>query len=338
MKKILLILTAFIFTAACGTTAMYFTVKRPAQINLKGYKKIAIGHFSGANPRHVNSVVNLTAEKLLETKYFEAVMDRKYIDDLVKEHKLQLSGMFDEKNIVRLGEFIGAASIIYATIDTDSYREDFSSETKIKTVSNRVSAPSGKKGEYTYKISVETNVHNTRVLVYSLVISFQIVDVATARLITAQTMKTERRFVKTAVNGKPDPIIPDDAFLTSAQELCSRFVTLLVPSYVTVQANFQVDGKLPEVETAVKKMQNGFMDEGIAILAPLTNRPGLAPEIQAKTFYNLGLALSFNGQYDDALVYLKRAGDINPREGLYDQAIRMVVNERENSLKLKEQE
>lgn len=73
----LLLLTLFL-VLSCGTSAMMLTVKRPAEVNLKGYSKIAVGDIADPNGRisqHSRDISEVLTSTLFDTKRFE-VLDR----------------------------------------------------------------------------------------------------------------------------------------------------------------------------------------------------------------------------------------------------------------------
>jgi hypothetical protein len=58
----------------CGTTSMMMTVKRPAEINLKDYNKMAVGDItdeSGRKSAHSQDVTDALTTTLFESKNFE---------------------------------------------------------------------------------------------------------------------------------------------------------------------------------------------------------------------------------------------------------------------------
>ncbi len=312
-------------------------MKRPAPINLKGLKKVALGTFKGKNSRHVNLLMNQVTQNLLETQYFDSVLDRQNLDDIIKEHKLKLSGLVNDDGIMELGNFIGAAALIFGEIETDAYQEDITKRNVV--ITNKVD--SGKKDEYKrtiYKYTYEDKIQHTRTGIYKLTISFQMVDVETARLITVKTMPVSRKVETKSYEGKPDPIDPETIYLQLASQVSSEFVRQLVPSYVSVQARFEKDKELPQVELAIQKMQAGFNDDAIALFEEMTRNTALKLPIQAKTWYNLGLAQGFNQQFEESLINIKKAMDMNPKNKLYMQSLNMIRNEQKNAEILKSQE
>lgn len=288
--------------SGCGTSAVYFTVKRPAAVSMKDYKKLALGNFRSfdENRARADSLANHLLSSLTAEKYFEAVMDRKYVQDVVAEQKLQLNGMYREEDTPKIGRIIGAGAFIYGTIDSEDYQNQVAQTVKVLKITNKnyKSEKARIKGEPDLDIIEKTVTNRTRTVQYGLTASFQIVDAESARLVTSKTLSAKRKVLKSSENGDPEDVGRDALFEGCAAETAKRFSGMLVPFYVTVRADFQTDGQLPEVELALRKIQTGFMDEAIALFEKLTLKTGLKPEVAAKTLYNLGLAQSFAGNYD----------------------------------------
>ena len=98
---IFLLFVSFIFNN-CGTTSMYMKVKRPAEINLKGYQKIAVGDI--VNPRnrvdkHSRDLSDEFTSTLFKSGYFE-VLDRQHLNKILEEQGLAQTGLIDESSAV----------------------------------------------------------------------------------------------------------------------------------------------------------------------------------------------------------------------------------------------
>ncbi len=114
-----------IILSGCSTKKILINVKRPAEVNLKGYEKIAVSSLTGQNKQHANDVADEIASAMFETKRFE-VLDRQHIDKILSEQKLGLSGLIDENSAPELGKITGTAAMVFGRIQTDEYKEETS--------------------------------------------------------------------------------------------------------------------------------------------------------------------------------------------------------------------
>jgi len=106
---------------SCGTTSMYMKVKRPAEINLKGYQKIAIGDIVNPKNRvdkHSSDLSDEFTSTLFKSGYFE-VLDRQHLAKILDEHSLSQTGLIDESSAAEIGNIIGAAVFVFGRIQDD---------------------------------------------------------------------------------------------------------------------------------------------------------------------------------------------------------------------------
>jgi len=317
---IFILLTVLTF-AACGVSTMMITVKRPAEINLKAFEKIAIGDITnegGTLSRHAQDMRDEITATLFNSNYFD-VLDRQHLDALIKEHKLNLSGFIDESTAAELGEFIGAAALVFGRIQADQYAEDL---TKGRSWTD-------KKG----------NVHQLhfRKGTYNLAVNIKIVDMQTARIVAVKTLSAVHVSRKSGDNTRPPKIDKQMLYSRCMDDIKTEFLKLVAPYEETVRAFFQKDKQLPEVEEAIVMFKIGEWDTGMELFKKATRKHGLKPKVLAKSYYNLGLAQTYRGEYENALINLKKALRLNPQNRAYLTAVNRAKEEKENADKLKEQ-
>ena len=122
---IFVILILAIILSSCGTTAMYMNVKRPAEINLKGYQKVAIGDVVDQRNRvnrHSRDISDELTTTLFKSGYFE-VLDRQHLAKVLEEQGLAQTGLIDENSAVEIGKLIGAGVFVFGRIQNDKYEE-----------------------------------------------------------------------------------------------------------------------------------------------------------------------------------------------------------------------
>ncbi len=119
------LITAMTVILAIGggcAPSMMVPVTRPAEINLRGINKIAIGEINGNGGQTVS---DLLTSKLFESGKFE-VLDRAHLDRIMREHSLNLSGAVDEKSAAELGKLVGAAVLVFGNMSTFKYEQQSS--------------------------------------------------------------------------------------------------------------------------------------------------------------------------------------------------------------------
>ncbi len=315
----LLILVLFCF--GCGTTTMRINVKRPAEINLKNYNKIAVGDITdeyGRKSRHSKDVADSITTTLFESKHFD-VLDRQHLQAVIEEHKLNFSGIIDESTAGELGKIIGAAALVFGRIQTDDYKEE-------RTSSDGYTDKDGNYHKKYYRNGV-----------YTLLVNIKVIDIQTAKVLAVKTLAASYKD-KTSADNKTPPKINASALYTSCiNNIKRQFLKMVAPYVVSVNATFQTDSKLPEIDNAIIQFKIGEWDEGMKLLEETTKKPGLEPKVLAKVYYDLGLAQMYRGEFENSKQNLKKALSINPGSTVYQKALIQLKAEKKNAEKLKEQ-
>ena len=321
-RLLTLLATVFLFLLfGCGTTSMMIKVKRPAEINLKGYDKIAIGSMVDATGRttaHSNDLSDKITEVLFKSKRFD-VLDRQHIDNLIKEHNLSISGLVDENSAAKLGKFIGSAVLIFGRIQKDKPEEELSKGDPWRD----------KKG------NLYQNFYRTGQ--YILSANIKVVDVQTSKVLAIKNFSAKHNKQTSKTNGTPPSIDYDILYTQCLNDIANEFLKLVAPYTVMVRAEFETDSKLPEMKLALTQFKIGEWDEGVKILEGAVKKTNIEPKTRAKAFYNLGLAETYSGQFNRALFHLRKALSVNPNSWRYQKAIINAKEEKKKAKKLKEE-
>ncbi len=121
---------------ACSQKVQISAIK-PAQIDkIAQYKKIAIDNFSNDYIGFANKLESKLSKVQVDSRFFFTVIGRRDIDKVLKEQRLQLSGLLDKLRVVKIGKLLGAQAIISGSvsdssmIDTRHYEERTKCEDK----------------------------------------------------------------------------------------------------------------------------------------------------------------------------------------------------------------
>ncbi len=318
---IFFILSTLLFFS-CGTKAVQIQVHRPAEINLKKYAKVAMGDITNAKGRkdaHAKDVSDSITSAFFETGYFE-VLDRQHLQNIIEEHNLKLSGLLDADSAPELGRIIGTSALVYGRIQTDKYDEERSSSDTWKDSKGKSHKTHYRKG------------------VYTLAVSIKILDIETSQIVATKNLQASYKN-KTRKTDGTAPKIDDNALYTSClNRIKADLKKLIAPYKKMVEANFQTDSKLPETESALNQFKIDEWDTGVSLLEDAASKPGLEPKVQAKAYYNLGLAQMYSGQFDEAIENFKKAMILNPKEDRYVDAVKTAKKEQVMADKLEMQQ
>ncbi len=307
--------------ASCGTSSIYINVKRPAEINLKEYRKIAIGDIVdqyGRKGGHAKDMADEITSVLFTSGQFE-VLDRQNLARIMTEHSLSETGIVDESTAPEIGKVIGTAALVFGRIQTDQYKEDL------------------KEGEPYKDKKGRTHQINTRTGSYRVSANLQIIDIQTARILAVKSLSADQTATRIADGKDPASIDRNALYAKCLKDISEKFIRMVAPYDVRVRAAFLTDKLLPEVDQAISYFRIGEWEEGMTLLRGTIGKTGLTLEVQAKTFYNLGLAETYAGQFDEAVEHLKTALSLNPKSRRIQNAILRAKMEKESAEKLKEQ-
>jgi len=326
MKKSKLKIFIFAFVTAsfafvgCNPSVQ-LTVKRPAEVNLKDYKKIAIGDItnaSGSVDQHSKDLADKLTSKLFESNNFE-VLDRQNLNKILQEQKLGQSGVVDETTAAELGKVIGSAVMVFGRIQTDKYEEK---ESQGKPWKND-------KGETFQSFYREG--------VYTFIVNLRLIDIATAKVLAVKTFEAAYKDKKSATNERPPEIDRGRLYSFALEKVSTDFMKMVAPYDVIVKATFEKDKMLPELDQCLVQLRIGEWDAGVKLLEDATKKQ-LEPAIKAKAFYNYGLLLMYGGQAEQAISIFTEAMKLMPNSRKYQDAIVQAKAEKARADKLKEQQ
>lgn len=265
---------AFLTIMACAPSMMV-PVTRPAEINLRGNNKIAIGEIRGDGGQYI---ADLLTSKLFETGKFE-IVDRANLDRIMKEHNLNISGAVDEKTAAQLGKLVGAAVLVFGNLST--YKYDLSR------------AP-GKPWTDGKGVS-HTTYHVKGIAKVGL--SIQVVGLTTGSILAAKTISKEAAQENTENDAWPPD--PDSNALmgAAAHKTVDAFIKMIAPYTDYVDVTFaKNDSNVPELERGVNFAKAGQWADAVEQFKAAAEKN---PTHQG-AFWNLGLAYEYSNSFEKA--------------------------------------
>lgn len=280
----LLVFIMGVLVAGCAPSVMV-AVTRPAEINLRGINKIAIGEVTGNCGQEV---YDLLTSKLFESGKFD-VLDRANLDKIMKEHNLTLGGAVDEKTAAKMGELVGAASLVFGNVTMCKYEEK-------KTVGQPWK---DKDGGY-HKSHYVTGTAKVTV-------TLKVVGMQTGKILAVKTISKEATKQNSADNGWPES--PDgDAIMNEARnQTIAAFMKMISPYSEYVNVTFaKNDSKVPEMEQGVNYAKKGMWSEALERFKTATQKN----PTHGGAWYNLGIAYEYTYMLKEAEAAFNEANKI----------------------------
>lgn len=279
----LFISIAIFALAGCGPSVRV-PITRPAEINLKGINKIAIGEIKGNIGQ---SVADLITSRLFESGRFE-VVDRENLDRLMSEHRLSLAGVIDKDTAAQVGKLSGASALIFGNSNVNYNQRSWRS----KLYQNK----DGSTYRFFYKEGKAKMNTNLRV-----------VDLATGKILAVKSISEVGRSEVGDKNRWPEDVDRQAVISKAAHKTVNVFMKMIAPYTVYVSVNFE-STKTPAGESGVKFAKNGMWAEALEQFKLAAKS---SPN-RAEAWYNLGLGYEYNYEYDEAIKALKKANQIKP--------------------------
>jgi tetratricopeptide (TPR) repeat protein len=273
--------------SACGSVAVRVPVLKPAEINMASYQSVGIGTMTG----NANTAVSDALEEALVNSQRFTVVDRQHMNQIMKELQLSSTDLADGKSAAKLGKVVTAGALIFG--DTTATFRETPSETK-----------------YTDDKKVSHSINSVKGEVYVRA-TFKVVDVSTGRLLVAKTYEERRDDTNRAIDKRPDPVDRRGLEQGARQAVIARFMKAIVPHQEYMEANFQKDGDIPQLEGGIGYAQRGDWKQAQQTFNDAAQDAEKNVKLKAgqigKAYWNLGLSYEYAGEYDKANDMINKA-------------------------------
>lgn len=298
MIRRLLPLVGLVVLNGCFATRVVVPRTAPAEIDLAGYRRLAVGGVGGRGGEAVNAEVT---RALFATERFE-VLDRQHIAQLTKEQDFQISGRVSDDSAVSVGQMIGASVLLVGDMVAYDYDESVTSSRNTCT-----------KGKNKKALCVDY----TRVASAHVSVALKVIDAESGRVLAARTLESKDGKSTTNRDSEPSPFNAKAEMLgTCTRNVADTFAAVIAPHVVQDTVELLDDGDLPELERGNNMAKIGEWPKAIAEYnAAIARFPGdISNGDQAKAFYNLGVALGYSGDYDSGIDNLQRAYGLDAQD------------------------
>ena len=301
----------------CGTKAVYLTVTRPAEVNLKDFDKIAVGeikvHGSAAFSEEL-------MQALFDSERFE-VLDHESLKMALSQNDLVMSTLMEGDSEEEIRRIFGNIALISGNITGYEYDENLTSTT------------SEKKDKETGKVTTTRTYKRTGTARVGA--SLRIMDLRTAKILATKNLTKSKSANRTRTNSRPGRIDSLALFRNCRAQIISSFMRVIAPYTERVQVSFETAKEMPELERGFNLAKLGNWDAAIGIFEEVTRAYSSSPVVH-KAYYNLGLSYMYSDRFDEAKAALEEAYASKP-ERKYKKAIDELDVRIEDTRRLEEQ-
>lgn len=223
-----------------------------------------------------------------------AVIDRAHLNAVLAEHKLQVSGIVDQKTAAKVGALLGAQALIFLKVMDCSVGKGQKQEAIM--VNNRPVV------DYVTEGIVSG--------------SIRIIDLTTGRVIAAQHVEGKSRL--TSQEGYPS----DHESIDQAQKVAATAVHRMFFPWTETKSLVYFDDSACGLNVANKMLKakdlEGAMQKAGSNLEECQNKPNVKPAVLAHAYYDIGILQVLKGDYDHALTNLSEASKLDSNKVILD--------------------
>jgi tetratricopeptide (TPR) repeat protein len=282
--------------SACASAPVRVPAVKPAEINMAHYQSVAIGAIFGNGAGPIGDAL----EGALANSHQFQVVDRSRMDELMKEVQVTPFELLDPKGAQKLSKVLAGGALILGDA-SDRFRES-SNKSAFKDASKASHAVNTSTGEVYVRVT------------------FKVVDVSSGRLIVAKTYEERRDDSTSAVDKKPGPVDRRNIERAAFQAVVARFMKAIVPHTEYMEARFEKDSDIPQLEPGIAHAAKGEWKEAheafTAALQDAETGRKLKQRQVATCYWDLGLSYEYSGDYEKADEMIGKAYKLTNDEGM----------------------
>lgn len=303
MKKTLVLFLLPIVTIFVSGCAQKVGMKalEPAEVDRASQtKKITVTDFEHDRVGLSNKIeANLARHQINNQNYF-TIVSRGDFDKIIKEQKIQNSGLVDTSTVIEVGNLIGAQAIISGNVGRASASDTNYYEERTKCVDKKC------KEVYKYNVGCTKRV-------VGLSAELKMVDIAAGDIIYADTMSKSASYYHCSDDSRALPST-EIAAQSLASSIADDFTFKLTPHYRYFDVELLEDPDLDYtdkqeklLEVSLEYIKQNRYDKAEKFLFELIDTTNSQSYV---AFYNLGVVKEAEGKYMEAKEYYEKADSL----------------------------
>lgn len=273
----------------------------PAEIDrATNTKNIAITEFKNDFVGLSSKIEANLANQKINNQPFFTLVSRTDIDKVIREQKIQNSGLVETSEAVEVGNLIGAQAIISGDVGRVTSSDTFYYEERVRCAD--------KKCKEVVKYNVGCNMR-----IVGLSAQIRMIDIAKGDIIYADTMSKASEFRHCVDDYRAIPS-SEVAAQALANEMAESFTYKLTPHYRYFSVILLEDADLEYsdtqetlLESSLEYIKQNRYDKAEKLLMELVDSTGKQSFV---AFYNLGVVKEAQGEYKEAQEYYKIADNL----------------------------
>lgn len=274
----------------CATTTRIQYLE-PAQIEQAAkYKRVAVNAFKNDSVGLGGKIETKLSQKNVENKPYFTVLNRQDFDKILKEQKLQYSGLTDEKDVVKVGELIGAQAFITGEVSSTSSQDSRYFAERYECLDKKCD-------------KVRTYVVPCKKRTVSMSANVKIIDIQTSSVVYSNSYSPSGNWSTCMDRSRPLPTAAS-VWQRQADQIAADFISKLAPRYVYKNIELLDEPDIDYNDNEKQLLKGGIafveahrMDKADQIFSQLVYQTKSLSYVAA---YNLGVVKEATGDYKEA--------------------------------------
>lgn len=274
-----------------------------------GLKVQRLAFAPSRNPDSRELADALTAD-LVQSRQVE-VVDRGHLDAMFREQELGASGYVEPATVVKLGKLLGPSVLVIVNVNRSELSHNRSTKEEHST-------------DYKTKQEI-VRLKRTSITSLDFSATVQVLDLGTGRVFGAQRLEDSPSLSNHSFDGFP-AFPPDAEVRRLALETAKGKVLRLLLSWTEVQKLTFFDDDTFGMAKAHERLRAGDVRGALELaldgLEQSKRDKGEKPKYYPRAHYNVGIIRFIQGNYEEALPYLRSALDMQPDASIFQTALR----------------
>ncbi|PSR52024.1 hypothetical protein AHMF7605_00045 [Adhaeribacter arboris] len=291
-------------------STLIITKKRPAQLDIKAYKQIAIGDIVGPSGAKNEKSLDLTDDltsKLFNSNTYE-IVDRNALAQILSSQKNSEIKTINEGTAAALSKKLSSALLIIGRLQTETIEQKPMSQKQSIVVN-------GCNYEHWWEATG------------AVTIQLKIMDVKTGKMLFSKPVSAKTKHESKPACTPTSGFDPESIAKNLIAELATEITKIVIPYEEKVQLTFDtpvitLKNPFKKLGTAINYLKIGEHDKGLEILKAYADDTSLKENLRPKAIFNYGLGLYASEKYTEAQAQFKSALVLTPDnlsyKGMYD--------------------
>lgn len=321
-KLSVILLTVLPVLAGCASQqGIQVRVMRPAPVNLSQYEVVAIDEFSGNGCSELSEQFTLAlrnARNPMTGKADFKVVDRQEVDEMLDSLRGRRGKQWDDEALAVLEEWRSADVYIKGEVISQFVDESVSED------------------DWQDREGFEHRTL-TRQCVANISVLIEATDTEGDQVFDRVTFQGAASKSTNAVDEDPDAIDEQDLLYKARNQVVQRYLKRIMPYEEYIVVNLYKDGTFPDLQIGNGYAQTGAWDQALdSYRRSLEQMQGEQASYRYKALFNMGIALEYSNQFEEARRILRDAYALN-QEGQILREIKNVDRREEDYRALLEQ-